>query len=152
MKKIIQYSIGAICVVVGLFSAVCRAQSDDFSRSIRDAERATRQFRQQQDQMNFRSDMKRIEKPTFETEDRAAKKNKELLDKMIADQNRDLGQEMDDWLEKFTKEYRLMIEVVLIALAISSLSIFFYRQKLKKIAKEKEKEIDQARRDRQYRK
>ncbi len=152
MKKI---SLQIVIVVVGILGftlSLYAAQFNDLSRSLKDSERSMRQFRQQQGQLKFRTDMKGIDKQTFASEDRAAKKNQELLDKMIADQNRDLGEEMDDWLEKFAKEYRMIIEVTLIALAISGLSIFFYTRKLKKIAKEKEKELEQARRDRHYRK
>lgn len=151
MKKIDRYIVIVVVGILGFTLSLYAAQFNDLSRSLKDSERSMRQFRQQQDQLKLRTDMKGISQPTFASEDRAAKKNKELLDKMIADQNRDLGQEMDDWLEKFAKEYRMIIEVTLIALAISGLSFFFYKQKLKKIAKEKEKELEQVRRDRHYR-
>lgn len=145
MKKFMALILIMLVGVVGLAFCLYAAEFDDFDRSLKDTERAMRQLQQQQDQQKFRTDTGRFNAPKLSSEDKAAKKNKELLDKFIASQNRDLGKEMDDWMEKFAREYRFIIEVFAIALAITALSFFFYKQKLKKLAQEKEKELQQAR-------
>lgn len=144
MKQCAVLILVTLAGAAGLAFCLAAAEFDDVERSLKDTERAMRQMQQQQDQQKFKMDMQRLAAPKFSSEDRAAAKNKELLDKFMAEQNRDLGKEMDDWMEKFAKEYRLIIEALVIAIIVSGFSIFFYRQKLKKLAQEKEKESQQA--------
>ena len=82
MKKAVVLILMVFVGIAGLAFCLSAAEFDDFDRPLKDAERAMRQLQRQQDQQKFKTDTKRFDTPKFSSEDKAAKKNKELLDRV----------------------------------------------------------------------
>ena len=69
--------------------------------------------------------------------DKAVLKNQERFKKMMDEQQRQISQSLDDWIVAIPKEYRLIVDIFAIALAVTLFGLIFYRRKLKEKDSEK---------------
>lgn len=142
MKKIIL--ILFICSII-LVSFATSNYSDDLKTDFKDLERSLKDFERSMELQKQEQLLKpEIKSPTmgFSVQDavktdRAMAKNEERFKKFLESQNRNMAKEINDWF-RIPKNLRPIVDLIVIALFISILSFVFYKQKIKKIEKEKE--------------
>lgn len=69
--------------------------------------------------------------------DKAIIKNQERFKKMMEEQQKQISQSMEDWGLVIPKQYRLIVDIFAIAVAITLFGLIFYRRKVREKETEK---------------